>query len=159
MTRTELEALADEAADLYGIPRAGLRAQVARESSWNPIAVGAAGEIGLLQLLPAAIADTGLSGDPFDPWTNLRMGARYLQMQFQRFGSWPLALAAYNGGGGNVNRSVRERGDAWLSGMSSGARAYVAALAPSFEVPNGPGPGASALVSLLLVGLAAWWLA
>ncbi len=39
-----------------------------------------------------------LGVDPTDPQQNLEGGARYLKRQFDRFGSWPLALAAYNAG-------------------------------------------------------------
>jgi soluble lytic murein transglycosylase-like protein len=37
-----------------------------------------------------------------DPEQNLEGGARYLRMQFNTFGTWPLALAAYNAGPGAV---------------------------------------------------------
>ncbi|EPX86175.1 Soluble lytic murein transglycosylase [Rubellimicrobium thermophilum DSM 16684] len=47
-------------------------------------------------------ADAGtallLGVDPHDPEQNLEGGARYLRHQFETFGSWPLALAAYNAG-------------------------------------------------------------
>jgi soluble lytic murein transglycosylase-like protein len=33
-----------------------------------------------------------------DPEDNLDGGARYLRMQYNTFGTWPLALAAYNAG-------------------------------------------------------------
>jgi soluble lytic murein transglycosylase-like protein len=36
--------------------------------------------------------------DPHDPQENLEGGARYLRAQFERFGRWDLALAAYNAG-------------------------------------------------------------
>ena len=36
--------------------------------------------------------------DPDDPRANLEGGARYLRMMYDRFGSWRLALAAYNAG-------------------------------------------------------------
>ena len=36
--------------------------------------------------------------DPTDPAQNLEGGARYLKEQYRTFGSWRLALAAYNAG-------------------------------------------------------------
>jgi soluble lytic murein transglycosylase-like protein len=42
--------------------------------------------------------------DPRDPEQNLEGGARYLRTQYDRFGSWRLALAAYNAGPGAVEK-------------------------------------------------------
>lgn len=45
------------AADLHGIDFRLVMAVVEKESAWNPRAVGAAGEIGLMQMLPATAAE------------------------------------------------------------------------------------------------------
>lgn len=45
-----------------------------------------------------------LGVDPNDPWQNLLGGATYLKQQYDRYGSWPLALAAYNAGPGAVEQ-------------------------------------------------------
>jgi len=45
--------------------------------------------------------------DPHDPLQNLTGGANYLRQQYARFGSWPLALAAYNAGPTRVARLGR----------------------------------------------------
>ena len=42
--------------------------------------------------------------DPKIPSQNLEGGARYLKQQFTEFGSWRLALAAYNAGPGAVKK-------------------------------------------------------
>jgi soluble lytic murein transglycosylase-like protein len=39
-----------------------------------------------------------------DPRENLEGGARYVRMMYDRFGSWRLALAAYNAGPGAVEQ-------------------------------------------------------
>ena len=39
-----------------------------------------------------------LGVDPAIPKQNLEGGARYLRQQYERFGNWRLALAAYNAG-------------------------------------------------------------
>ncbi len=46
--------------------------------------------------MPDTAAHLGV--DPSDPHDNLDGGARYLRMMYDRFGSWKLALAAYNAG-------------------------------------------------------------
>lgn len=42
--------------------------------------------------------------NPTDPVQNLNGGARYLRMMYNQFGSWNLALAAYNAGPGAVQK-------------------------------------------------------
>ena len=41
---------------------------------------------------------------PFEPRENVMGGTRYLRAMYDRFGSWPLALAAYNAGPRAVER-------------------------------------------------------
>jgi hypothetical protein len=87
---------AKAAARQNGIPEELFLRLVRQESGWNPQAVSHKGAIGLAQLMP----DTAryLRVDPHDPRQNLEGGARYLIEQYRRFGSWRLALAAYNAG-------------------------------------------------------------
>jgi soluble lytic murein transglycosylase-like protein len=75
---------------------------VRQESGWNPTARSHKGAIGLAQLMPGTARQLGV--DPHDPEQNLRGGARYLAAQYRRFGSWRLALAAYNAGPGAVEK-------------------------------------------------------
>ncbi|MFC5849447.1 lytic transglycosylase domain-containing protein [Deinococcus petrolearius] len=92
--------LAERAGQLYGLPPKIMSALVWQESRANPYAVSSAGAIGLAQLMPATAR--ALEVNPHDPWENVLGGAKYLRQQWDRFGSWPLALAAYNAGPGNV---------------------------------------------------------
>ncbi|MCC6007671.1 MAG: lytic transglycosylase domain-containing protein [Rhodobacteraceae bacterium] len=89
-------ALAEEAARRHAIPRDLFLRLVERESGWNSGAVSVKGATGLAQLMPETARLLGV--DPTDPAQNLEGGARYLRQQYQRFGSWRLALAAYNAG-------------------------------------------------------------
>jgi len=88
--------VAKAAARKHNIPEDLFLRLVQQESGWNVGAVSPKGATGLAQLMP----DTArfLSVDINDPQENLEGGARYLRMMYDRFGSWRLALAAYNAG-------------------------------------------------------------
>lgn len=94
--------LARAAARSHDIPEDLFLRLVQRESAWNSAAVSSAGALGLAQLMPDTARLLGV--DPADPEQNLRGGARYLRMMFDRFGDWRLALAAYNAGPEAVER-------------------------------------------------------
>lgn len=94
--------LAQAAATKQGVPVGIFLRLVEQESGWNAQAHSVKGALGLAQLMPDTAKELGV--DPLDPIQNLDGGARYLRMQFEAFGSWPLALAAYNAGPGAVAR-------------------------------------------------------
>lgn len=87
---------AKAAAATHGVPEDVFLKLVSQESGWNPTAVSPKGAIGLAQLMPGTAELLGV--DPNDPEDNLDGGARYLRMMYDRFGTWRLALAAYNAG-------------------------------------------------------------
>jgi len=89
----------------HGVPREIFAAMVMTESNFNTAARSHVGAIGLTQLMPATAREIGV--DPHDPHQNLEGGARYLKEQYDRFGDWPLALAAYNSGPTRVARLGR----------------------------------------------------
>ena len=91
----------EDAARQSRMPVALLDAVIRTESGYRPGAVSRAGAQGLMQLMPATAAALGVD-DPLDPRANIIAGARYLREQYERFGSLPLALAAYNAGPGKV---------------------------------------------------------
>lgn len=93
----------------YGVPPDLALALARRESSLEhynangSVKRGAAGEFGLYQLMPATARELGVN--PADPLQNIEGGLRYLRQQFDRFGDWSLALAAYNAGAGRVAKN------------------------------------------------------
>lgn len=95
-------ALAREAARRHSIPEDLFLRLVQQESGWNDRAVSHKGAIGLAQLMPGTAQMLGV--DPWDPRQNLEGGARYLRQQYNTFGRWDLALAAYNAGPGAVQQ-------------------------------------------------------
>jgi soluble lytic murein transglycosylase-like protein len=98
----EYLALAKAAARKHNIPEDLFLRLVQQESGWNAGAVSPKGAMGLAQLMPGTAARLGV--DATDPAENLDGGARYLAMMYSRFGSWKLALAAYNAGPGAVEQ-------------------------------------------------------
>lgn len=88
--------MAKAAARKYGVPEGMFLKLVQQESGWNPDVVSPKGAVGLSQLMPGTADLLGVNET--DPQDNLDGGARYLAMMFERFGSWKLALAAYNAG-------------------------------------------------------------
>lgn len=92
--------VAKAAARKHGVPEDLFLRLVQQESGWNPGAVSVKGATGLAQLMPGTAEVLGV--DIADPEANLEGGARYLRMMYDKFGSWKLALAAYNAGPGAV---------------------------------------------------------
>ncbi len=122
------------ALDLFNYPRDGIPSNtrlasvdlaavyaVARqESRFDVDAVSRVGARGVMQLMPATAKETanfiGVSYSPgrllSDAGYNALLGSTYLSRQLERFdGSLIMAAAAYNGGGGNVNKWVRTFGN------------------------------------------------
>lgn len=98
--RGEYLEVAKAAAKKHGVPEDLYLRLVQQESGWNPVAVSTKGATGLAQLMPETAVVLGVDID--DPHENLDGGARYLRMMFDKFGTWELALAAYNAGPGAV---------------------------------------------------------
>jgi soluble lytic murein transglycosylase-like protein len=78
------------------LPLALLTAVARVESEFQPGALSDAGARGLLQVMPTTAQELKLDAD--HPTENVLAGARYLRLQFDRFRSSDLALAAYNAG-------------------------------------------------------------
>ena len=95
--------VAKAAARKHGVPEDLFLRLVQQESGWNPGAKSHKGATGLAQLMPGTARKLGVNID--DPQQNLEGGARYLRMMHDRFGSWRLALAAYNAGPGAVEKN------------------------------------------------------
>ncbi len=98
--RGEYIEVAKAAAAKHGVPEDMFLRLVQQESGWNPTAVSSKGATGLAQLMPATAIRLGVDID--NPSENLDGGARYLRMMYDKFGTWRLALAAYNAGPGAV---------------------------------------------------------
>jgi Transglycosylase SLT domain/D-alanyl-D-alanine carboxypeptidase len=91
------------AAQRWNVGAALLAAQLYAESNFNPFATSPAGAQGIAQFMPGTARAYGL-GDPFDAAQAIDAQAHLMRDLLSRFGSVPLALAAYNAGPGAVAR-------------------------------------------------------
>ncbi len=97
-----MDAIFDEAARIYDVPVALLKAVGKAESGFDANAVSSAGAQGVMQLMPATAQFLGVT-DPFNARSNIMGGAKYISDMLRRYdGDIELALAAYNAGSGNV---------------------------------------------------------
>jgi membrane-bound lytic murein transglycosylase D len=83
------------------------------ESGHNLTIVSPAGAAGIWQFMPDAGRAYGLVIDRWvderlDPQRATEAAARYLSELYRRFGSWDLAMAAYNMGYGGLGRAIRK---------------------------------------------------
>ena len=93
-----------QAAALYQIPEALIRAVIKVESNYDPRAVSTANARGLMQLIPAT-AERMMVRDIHDPRQNIFGGVRYLRVLANLFnGDIELTVAGYNAGEGAVMR-------------------------------------------------------
>lgn len=92
-----------KAGNKYGVSPKLLAAVAKVESGYDPRAVSRVGAQGLMQLMPTTAKGLGVK-DSFDPEDAIMGGAKLLAHNLKEFKSVPLALAAYNAGGGAVHR-------------------------------------------------------
>ena len=86
-----------------GLPLRLAAAVVTVESNWRVNATGAAGERGLMQLMPATARNFGARGNLYNPATNLRVGTKYLHYCYKRArGNIAATIGCYNRGPGRM---------------------------------------------------------
>jgi membrane-bound lytic murein transglycosylase D len=98
----------------YGLPDE-LKYLSIIESGLNPRAVSRASAVGLWQFMSFTgryfdLHNDWYFDDRMDPEKSTDAACRYLKQLHSMFGSWDLALAAYNSGPGTVKRAVRRSG-------------------------------------------------
>ncbi len=90
-----------------------------QESSFDQTALSHAGARGLMQLMPATASDVARKLEmPYsqdrlftDPAYNLTLGSYYIALRRDNFSNAAMAIAAYNGGAGNVRKWLTMNGD------------------------------------------------
>jgi membrane-bound lytic murein transglycosylase B len=126
------DGLITEASRRFDVPKAWIRAVMARESGGRtmlgegkPI-ISRAGAVGLMQVLPDTYDEMAmehrLGANPFDARDNIMAGTAYLRWLHQKYG-YPAMFAAYNAGPGKLEDHL-EHG----ARLPAETRAYVARL-------------------------------
>ncbi len=96
-----------------------------QESQFDRTAVSHAGARGMMQLMPGTAREqSGKLGIGYnreslttDTDYNIQLGSSYFQRMLKLYGSYPLAVAAYNAGPGNVNKWLTAIGDPRSGGI------------------------------------------
>jgi len=104
----------EEALDKYGLPLE-LKYLVIVESAFNPVAFSRAGASGLWQFIISTGKNYGLDINSLvderrDPIRSTDAACRHLKDLYEIYNDWNLAIAAYNCGGGNVNKAIKRAG-------------------------------------------------
>jgi membrane-bound lytic murein transglycosylase D len=131
-----------------GLPQDLIYLAVA-ESGFQPQAVNAqSGAGGMWQFMPFASAygltRNGFVDERFDPEKSSLAYARYMKALYAQFGDWYLAMAAYNWGPGNVQRSVMRTGyaDFWelykRNALPTATKNYVPGIIAAIIVAKNP---------------------
>jgi len=97
----------------YGLPNDLIYLSLV-ESGYNPNAYSWARAMGLWQFIASTGRLYGLNRDWWiderkDPEKATDAAARFLRDLYKQFGSWDLAMAAYNGGPGRVSRTIKKQ--------------------------------------------------
>ena len=97
--------------DAWDIPRDLLGRLIYQESHFlseiiNGERISGAGAVGIAQIVPKWHPDV----DPLDPYASINYAGKYLSQLKKQFGTWKLALAAYNWGPGNLAKNLNKPG-------------------------------------------------
>jgi hypothetical protein len=94
----------EKAAEKYNVDVNLLKAMAKVESNFDASATSSAGAMGIMQLMPSTAKGLGIS-DAYDAYDNIMGGAKIISQYLKKYsGDTSLALAAYNAGGGNVDK-------------------------------------------------------
>lgn len=119
------------------------------ESSYDPAATSNAAAAGMWQFIPSTGKIYGLQQDSYydgrrDVVESTRAAYDFLSSLYNQFGSWELALAAYNCGGGCVQRAINRNAadglptDFWSLRLPEETKNYVPRFLAVAQIVNRP---------------------
>lgn len=154
----DFEPLIQKAASQYGVPAEDIRAIIGTESSFNPKARSKKGAGGLMQIMPNTAVDLGVS-DVYDPAQNIDGGTRYYKQMLEKYGGdKEKALAAYNWGPGNMDKTIAKMGDNYTKVLPKETRGYIQKITPQMGIkPRSGKPGDTTLAQDIGRGAAGFY--
>ncbi|MGN1218302.1 MAG: transglycosylase SLT domain-containing protein, partial [Phocaeicola sp.] len=113
-TKAEVDVIEDldygdlilEKSEKYDVDPTLVAGLIKQECGFNTKARSHAGAMGLMQLMPATAEWLGVE-DAYDPDENVDAGVKYLKSLLKKYEDPELALYAYNGGPGNVDKWIK----------------------------------------------------
>ncbi len=115
------------------------------ESGYNPHAYSWARAMGLWQFISSTGKSYGLNRNWWmderkDPVKSTDAACRFLKDLYNQFGSWELAMAAYNGGPGRVRRTIKKQKtiDFWKMKLKRQTMDYVPLIMAATVIAKDP---------------------
>lgn len=104
LSKGQIQQIVSQISDKYQVDDKLVMALIQQESNFNTTAVSKAGAMGLMQLMPGTAKTLGVL-NPFSAEQNIEGGVKHLKNMLDKYkGNLILALAAYNAGGGSVDK-------------------------------------------------------
>lgn len=111
----------------YGLPAGTLAKKFKVESNNGQNLISKVGALGPMQFMPKTAAQYGLGDNVMDLDASAEASARMLRDLYKQFGGWDKAEAAYNWGGGNLQKDIAKHGANWLGFAPAETQNYVRA--------------------------------
>lgn len=118
----------------HNMPKNLLARLLYQESRFRPEIINGqlkspAGAMGIAQVMPLTAKGPGYGTpplkNPYDPFEAIPWAGQYLAGLYKSSGDWHKALAGYNWGLGNVNKSFKKYGTDWLKHAPTETKNYV----------------------------------
>ena len=145
----EYQEYVEQYADEYGIDRYLVYSVIKVESNFDPHAISNARARGLMQLMDKTAEECNQKGnfgytipaDLYNPQKNIQLGCFYFSSLMDSYGDMELAITAYNGGTGNVNKWLDDKelsdGNGGLSDIPyTETKEYVKKVVKTYEIYN-----------------------